>query len=133
MNEKQWQEIRDFYKDTFGIDEELVDYLSSIDILLMCASGSSNDVISETLDIDLSCVQRIVRSIYDFGGWEDDLPINPHKIHTYLCDMGKPLLRDFKKEVRTIFPSCTDTQIADMFRSCRIYDKISLELDKYWI
>lgn len=134
MTEKTWEILRNFYKDNFGINPDVVDLVASNDILLMSVSGSSNHSISVMLDVDESVIVDVLRTVLDFDGWGDDLLTNPYYTFSYLCNMGKTLFKDFRNEVVSTFGTTVkDADIQTMFRVCRTYDKISERLEREWV
>lgn len=136
MKESQWNEIKEFYKERFGINPEIVDLMASNDVLLMSVSGSSNKSISTLLDIDESYVKDILSTVLDFEGWDTDLSISPYLIYERLSNAtsksGYPLFREFTEEISVIHDFDSVDSLKTMFRICRIYDKISELIDKEW-
>lgn len=84
MSNELWETIKNYYKETFGIDKSLVDLLASYDIALLCASGASNKRISHFIhgfsDVDITEeeVSKELSNVLGFSGWEKDLDINPY-------------------------------------------------------
>ena len=110
MNEEKWIVIKQFYLDNFNIPGDLVDLLADSNILTMCVSGSSNESISKLLDIDIESVKQIIKSVFEFDGWEKDLDINPLSTNTRPEDLDDNILR-----------------------MLGIYDKIMERLDRWWV
>lgn len=78
-----WETIKDFYKETFGIDGWVVEVYANIDILCLCASGASNENIEKFLELPKEEIHRVLKDTFEFAGWDKDLPINPYKM---FCD-----------------------------------------------
>jgi hypothetical protein len=137
MDKDRWNEIKQFYVDSFGISPELVDLLADNDIITMCVSGSSNDSISISLDIDRKTIDDITLSILDFTGWKYDMSINPLSIYNDLAFIknkgGYPLFKEFDDVVTKKDPSIGEKDRKTMFRLCKLYDSISSRLDKGWV
>ena len=99
MDKDKWNEIKQFYVDSFGISPELVDLLADNDIITMCVSGSSNATISKNLDIEVESVNTVILTILDFTGWKYDMSINPLSIYNDLALIknkgGYPLFKEF--------------------------------------
>lgn len=81
MEKIVWDEIKQFYRDKFDIEPEIVDLFCDFSVLLLCVSGSSNKSISEFLDIDIDEVENVNQKYFGFGGWIKDLPINPIRLY----------------------------------------------------
>ena len=138
MKEEKWNEIKQFYLDSFGISPDLVDLLADNDILVMCASGSSNKSISAHLDIDIRSIKEIIQSVYSFPGWEEDIEFNPLQIFNELLDSGDYLFGDFKSSVTDQIDNFGLEPIRTgglriMFRVCKLYESISERLEKEWV
>jgi hypothetical protein len=137
MNKEKWDEIKQFYMDNFGISPDLVDLLADNDIITLCASGSSNDSISVSLDIDRSAIDTIILNVFDFTGWKYDLDVNPLNIYNDLAFIknkgGYPLYKDFRDVVSKKDSTIKDIDIKTMFRLCKLYNSISTRLDREWV
>ena len=137
MKEEKWNEIKQFYMDSFGISPELVDLLADNDILVMCVSGSSNATISRNLDIEIESINTIILTILDFTGWKYDMSINPLSIYNDLAFIknkgGYPLFKEFDAVITKKDPSIGEKDRKTMFRVCKLYDSISSRLDKEWV
>ena len=128
MNEKKWNEVRQFYMNSFGIAPELVDLMASNDILLMCVSGSSNSAISKLLNIDEDAIKEIVSTILNFDGWTTDLDFNPYKIY-----QEDPSFISFVGCIAEMNnPEVTIDMIKVMHLSCIIYSEIEELLENGW-
>ena len=79
MGTLEWEDIKEFYKEHFGISNWVVEMLANLDILTLCASGASNETISNFLEIPVDEIALVIKEVFDFPGWEKDLPINPYK------------------------------------------------------
>jgi len=137
MKEEKWNEIKQFYMNSFGISPELVDLLADNDILVMCVSGSSNATISRNLDIEIESINTIILTILDFTGWKYDMGINPLSIYNDLAFVnnkgGYPLFKEFDAVITKKDPSIGEKDRKTMFRVCKLYDSISSRLDKEWV
>jgi hypothetical protein len=83
-NNLNWNYIKEFYKEHFGIDSWVVELLANRDILLLCSSGASDRTISTFLDIEEEEVVLVIKESFDFHGWEVDIPLNPYKTYSEL-------------------------------------------------
>lgn len=82
MNKSSWEAVLEYYKLHFGIGEDLVELVADYDIILLAATGATNAMISEILDIDAEMIQEVLRSLCDgFAGWDTPLPYNPYLIY----------------------------------------------------
>jgi len=80
-----WNYVKEFYKQTFGIQDWVIELYANLDILQLCASGASNESIVKFSDLDLEDVVEILMNTFNFPGWGEDLPINPYKLYLELC------------------------------------------------
>ena len=96
MENVEWESIKEFYKEHFGMSGWVVEMLANMDILLLCASGSSNETISNLLDIPVDEILLVIKEVFNFPGWERDLPINPYKLYAESnCSLDSDILTDF--------------------------------------
>ena len=136
MSNPNWNDIRQFYLDNFGIAVDLVDLLADSDILTMCASGSSNESIAISTDIGINDVKKVLLSIYNFSGWSVDLDINPLGIYEELYSTtfksGHNLYKLFSDECLKLKPR-TSIDTKTMFRICQICKKIEERIEIEWV
>lgn len=76
-----WGQLKNFYKEKFGTNEELVELVANSTILLFCATGASNKTIGRFFDLEEKDVIFVVENNFGFPGWFSDLSINPYKIY----------------------------------------------------
>lgn len=131
MNKDNWEAVKKFYVETFNVTDDLVDLVADSEILHMCATGASNLSISNTLDIDIEIVKTVISSVYDFDGWATDLEINPYKEFEKFRDRGQYLFVDFDRHIESVSPY-SGVPIMDMFRSCKSYERIKINIDSNW-
>lgn len=81
--EKQsnWEAVKEFYKEKFDLDGKLVELNANYTILLMCASGASNESIATFLEIPEHSVELILNEVFGFTGWKKDMDYNPYKLY----------------------------------------------------
>lgn len=82
---EDYEAVKEFYVEKFNLDPELVDLNSNYVILLMCASGASNESISKFLDIPEHSIELVLNEVFGFEGREKDLDSNPYKVY---CNGG---------------------------------------------
>lgn len=78
-----WEAIKEFYKETFGIDGWLVEMYANLDILILCASGASNESIEKFTELPANEIRKVINDAFEFEGWEKDLDFSPYKM---FCD-----------------------------------------------
>lgn len=136
MKETLWDYIRKFYLDKFGITSDLVDLMSSLDVIIMCAAGASNGSISKKLEIDCSEIQDILISTTEFSGWDHDLEVNPLFILSNISNLTYSkdynLFKIFKHNVLA-HHAYSDDDIGTMFRVCTMYESIMTRLEREWV
>lgn len=122
-----WEYIKDFYQNEFGIEDWVVELYANLDVLLLCASGASNESISKFTEIPLEEVKEIIRKTFMFDGWTVDLGINPYKLY---CDVnGDPT--SFKGYITTFF---LDNKIKEfIFTICKTMKEIEEKIKDEWI
>lgn len=77
-----WENVKRFYKEKFDIEPEIVDLYCDYSVLLMCATGASNQSIANFLGMERKEVAAIVNKYFDiFYGWGEDLSTNPLKMY----------------------------------------------------
>jgi hypothetical protein len=126
MNDKTtWEEIKEYYKYTFRIENELVELMADFDIVLLCATGASNKKIAEFFEVDESDVKSILGNRIKFGGWELDLPLNPYNIYTSMVgkfDSDEKFKVNFKSH-KLLTSKISDKETIDLIyfvcKSCR--------------
>lgn len=82
MTTLDWETVKEFYKEKFGIDGWVVEMYANMDILSLCVSGASNDSIIEFLELPANEVLKVLQDTFEFEGWKTDLPFNPYKLFT---------------------------------------------------
>ena len=92
-----WEYVKEFYKQCFGIDGWVVELYANLDILQLCVSGASNKSICKFTDLDLEDIVEILITTFHFSGWQEDLPVNPYKLYIEL--VGLP---EFEMKVKFI-------------------------------
>ena len=120
-----WDYIKEFYKEHFGIDNWVVEMMANRDILLLCASGASNKTISNFLDISEGEIELVIKEAFDFIGWEQDLSCNPYKIY-----QDHP--EEFRDEVSRLL-EVSPLDVALVASICRSMQEIEERIYNEWI
>ena len=111
MVNEVWEDIKEFYNNEFGISPELVDVMSSLEILVMCVSGYSNATISKTLSISEREVSSVIRNYLRFDGFSTDLKYSPIREYGTNRDSLEPEIKN----------------------ACDLYSILESLLDENWI
>jgi len=132
MNSKlDWQSVKTFYKEHFGIDGWVVELFANMDILLLCVSGVSNKHIEEFLELPFEEIHEVVSSTFLFDGWIDDLPLNPYKIYN---DVGE---KEFIKEAQLALVSYVKFRdildLDDILVMCKTMKDIEGKINDEWV
>lgn len=127
-----WDTVKEFYKESFGIDGWVVEMYANLDILTLCASGASNESISNFLEIPKDEVKKVLKETFEFDGWEEDLPLNPYKLYTdgikeYPNHVESRLISEFRKTFQT------ERYIYVAYWICRTLDDIERKIQDEWI
>lgn len=125
-----WEKIKGFYKESFGIDGWVVELMANMDILLLCASGSSNSTITKFLEIPIEDVVLAINDTFGFTGWEVDLSANPYKTFIESLDKDKEVTKKMFGENLHV----SDSEILDiMYDVCKTMYDIETKLESEWI
>ena len=129
-----WDITATILEEKLNIPRQILDYISIRDIILLCASGSSNQSIALFLQTDLDFVCEIVSSTFLFSGWEKDLDINPYQILKNILDAEyEKAYLSFVEEVKLMTPYYGESEITKMFIVADKYFKIEQEMERWWI
>ena len=128
MEENTWDLIKKIYKDNFGIDGNIVDYVAVNDILLQCVSGISNEKICYKLDVEPLYLTKVLFNFLGFRGWARDLDISPW--HIYNRSAGSKLV--FEKKIGDLTNLLNDDIIEFAFRVCAIYASIRKDMESFY-
>ena len=126
----EWEYVKEFYKQHFGIEGWVVELYANMDILTLCASGASNKTITEVCDIELDDLVEVLMNTFKFPGWAVDLPCNPYKIYLESLD-------NFPKEAVLCFVGFkeidVETVITQAYRVCKTMKEIEERIADEWI
>ena len=129
MNTVPWDSMRDLIATKINVPASVVDYISVSEILLLCASGSSNYTISRYTDFDLDYVESVLMENLSFSGWNSDLDFNP----TYVFNLCHGVRREFNHEILALNPNVTERDLAVAYLVSMRHSRLSKEMEKYWI
>lgn len=123
MSTLAWDGIKEFYMEHFGISNWVVEMLANLDILTLCASGASNKTISDFLNISEDEIALVIKEVFEFSGWDIDLPINPYKSYKETSDIDFSTLYSYP-EFKWLEPEIL-VRICDIMSNIeeRIYDE----------
>lgn len=135
-----WDYVKDFYKECFGIQGWVVELYANLDILQLCASGASNTSIVNFSDLDLEDVVEVLLTTFKFKGWEQDLPVNPYKIYNELFiklgDEGRQYLEGtFKYSLKNtlgLYPQ-SPQDVDVIYEICKTMKEIEERIQNEWI
>jgi hypothetical protein len=130
MTDKLWNDVKDFYNSRFGIAPELVDIAPVLDLLRLCASGSSNKTIAKFFNESEEGLIKLFDAYLGFMGWEKDLSFSPLQLYK---GMGCPTGDLFTNEVIQKFGYKLNMDLARMYESARIVEKLERLFDEKWI
>ena len=131
MDRKLWNQIRNFYKDTFNIKGKYVDMMSHREELVLCATGLSVSKISELLSIDLVDVKRTIMKYYFFTGWGTTFSVNPLHIYNKMKKSSNAY-ELFYSKVLSLDSKITSKEITTVFRVCKLFTELDAELTDNW-
>lgn len=94
-----WKTLVKLYRTKFEITSKVLAIMCTRAVLLLCASGLSNETIATFLDIDKNVVDGYIYTTFKFRGWEKDLPYSP----LYYYKTGKMCYTSKESEVCATF------------------------------
>jgi len=133
MTNTDWEIIKDFYKERFGIDGWLVEMYANLDILSLCVAGACNDNIVKFLELPSEEVVRVINDVFEFDGFVNDLPINPYRVYNSYNGIRSSV------EHLTSFLSDTSVELGSilkpekLFKICDTYSDIEERIQNEWI
>lgn len=125
-----WETLKSFYKEKFGIAPELVDIVSVIDLLKLCAAGADNKSIASFLNETEMGVAQTIDAYLGFMGWEYNLSFSPMRLYK---ELNKPDVETFINEVIIRYGYKLNEDITKMYESACIVDKLERLLDEEWV
>jgi hypothetical protein len=138
MNTNGWEVIKDFYEKKFGIDGWVVEMYANLDILSLCVAGASAETICKFLELSIPEVTQILYEVFEFEGWDKDLPLNPYRIYClYNGERGSvEHFLSFTSEISTQFSvqsGFENIRAEQLFYMCKTYSDIEERIQNEWI
>lgn len=127
--EKVWEQVQQFYKETFGLEPYMVDMMIDHPILKMCAAGSSNKTIAEFIGTTDS-IEDVLDKHFGFRGWSVDLEFSPIRIYN---ELGRCDEQTFVDQIVIRFGNLMNIDIHNMYKACVAFTNIERMLDETWI
>lgn len=128
MTDELWNGIKDFYYEKFGIAPELVEIAPILDLLRLCASGSSNKTIAEFFDEDENYLADMFDAYLGFRGWSTDLKFSPLSLYKELEDKSKDnFVEAAVLKYGRIFG------FDEMYNSCKVVEQLERLFNEKWI
>jgi len=94
-NHNSWKYLSVLFKEKLGVPTEVFAVMCTRAVLLLCASGLSNETIASFLMTDTKTVDDYVNIAFGFNGWDKDLDFSPlHYLKT-----GRKLYTNRQSEV----------------------------------
>jgi hypothetical protein len=128
MNDDTWNQVKDFYTQKFGIAPELVDIAPVLDLLRLCASGSSNKTIALFYEENEEWLADMFDAYLGFRGWQNDLKFSPLM---YYKQRGFKTEQEFIDEVTMRFGYNPATK--EMYNACVVVEQLERLFDEKWI
>lgn len=123
-----WEYVKEFYKQHFGIEGWVVELYANLDILTLCASGASNESIMNVCDIELDDLVEVLMNTFKFPGWKVDLPINPYKLYTSLEGDYDSFYKEIQQTNLFGFHA-----IEDLYSICKTMKELEERIVNEWI
>ena len=137
MKRLSWELVQQFYMNNFGLDGWLVELYANQDILLLCASGTSNAHISEFTEIPQDEVVRVLKNTLDFEGWSEDLPSNPYKLYSDTMNTDLEVKRgsfiSTLQEDFITYQSISEKDALSSYNVCKTVWEIESKIKDEWI
>lgn len=133
-NNDVWEEVKTFYREKFGTAPELVELAPVLDLLRLCASGSSNKAIAEFFGESEAVLMELFDAHLGFMGWENNLSFSPLRIYKELVIKDEDyfiesVIRDYGYVVK--YPLNSD--LHKMYESARLVERLERLFDEKWI
>jgi hypothetical protein len=125
-----WNEVKDFYYERFGIAPELVEIAPILDLLRLCASGSSNKTIANFFNETEEGLMELFDAYLGFMGWEKDLSFSPLRVYKELNCGSSDIFTD---AVVQTYGYKVDQDIKRMYESAKMVEKLERLFDEKWI
>ena len=123
-----WELIQRIYESKYNIPSKVIDYVAVNDILNLCAEGYKNAVIATITKQPVGYVNDVVVKFLRFYGWKDTLDISPFSWYNESNkDFEKFMVACLKESLMM-----TISSIHTAFQICETYDKILMEIGKYY-
>jgi len=130
-----WDSLLTFYKEKLNVPEYIVFLLSDYNILTMCCTGFSNELISEFLDVDESSVKGVLVEHFDFNGWKLNLDKNPLLVYNNTIteiedNFSTEFMDKFYSNLKENNFSGDELEIA--YNICNILARIERNINEYY-
>ena len=127
MENKHWTEIREFLSANGCVPERVIDHLSVLGVIKMCAYGLGNMKIGYFQDHDVEEVERILFTYVGFKGWLLDLDFNPW--YNYKAGQGEYEL--YAARIMSLTNLVDYDILNTSYRVCKKFDTILEEIKNY--
>ena len=127
-----WSTVKEFYNESFGFPEGLVELVAVSDVLLMCVSGSSNETIAKFFDMSIEEIELIIKEYLNFNGWRIDLDFNPYSIYTELVNNGYYSYEEFILELARINKFVRADYGLELYKVCSLYYRYEDQINNQW-
>jgi hypothetical protein len=132
MNDDTWNQVKDFYTQKFGTSPELVDIAPVLDLLRLCASGSSNKTIAKFYGESEESLMEIFDAYFGFMGWEKDLSFSPLALYKELKSPDQSTFTDVVIQRYDVNTSLS-RMFVKMYESSVMVEKLERLFDEKWI
>lgn len=125
-----WEEIKTFYREKFGTAPELVELAPVLDLLRLCASGSSNKSIAKFFNESETGLMELFDAHLGFMGWKQDLSFSPLKLYK---ELDLPDGQKFVDEVILRHGYKINMDLKNMYESARLVERLERMFNEKWI
>jgi hypothetical protein len=133
-----WETVKEFYQEQFGIEGWVVEVYASLDILTLCVSGASNETITKFLEVPIADVKKVIQDTLDFDGWDEDLPISPYNVYNSMssrwAEDSFPV--DFINSLIHLlmpYPKFRNLNLLYVYKMCKTSSDIERKIHDEWI
>lgn len=120
-----WSQVKNLYKEKFGMPPRLVDYLASSEFIFLCAKGLSVDTIARRFSFGRDYISFCIKEFLNFEGWEHDLDFSPIDFYFRYNNFD-----EYKKEV-LIFSIEDEKSVNKSYNVSRRFCELERKLEKY--
>ena len=124
-----WDCVKFLYNKKFNMPLIVVEYIAVFDILTLFTMGYSNDSIVTMLSLPEDYIVETLKIFLDSSGWKDDLDCVPYTC--YIKSKGDSVV--FENLLMLVSNTIKYKECMFIYNLCRKFDKIRMDINKYYV